>query len=70
MSQGNREAELFHNPIFPEQPPQLKEIMKAPIQTFWAAFHTSKVWSAKKNKKCLLMGRKAQYQKKENRSAK
>lgn len=34
------------------------------------AFHISKVWSAKKNKKCLLMGRKARYPKKENRSAK
>lgn len=44
--------------------------MEAPVWTFWAAFQISEVWSARKNKTHLLMGRKAQYQKKENRSTK
>lgn len=58
VSQGSRESELFQNPILPEQPSLLKEIMKASLWTFWADFHLSKIWSTNCNKKYLLMGRK------------
>lgn len=70
MSQGSRESELFQNPILPEQPSLLKEIIKASVWTFWADFHISKIWSTNKNKKYLLTGRKTEHQRKESRFAK